>query len=210
MNNAIIIQHAFPNRGFDKMLELTRAHNEKYCQKFGFDYRVEIYHDPKYDWLLGAWEKITLIHAAMKANYKYIVWLDADAMIIDTDTDLRKAIEPEKIGASWHRIPQLNHWNVGVLYVHNSPETLEFVERWLASYPPPADGWNEQGVFNRIGRECKTVVTVSDKWNATIDVNIVPDSVVLGFHGQGNAEQRYNMMAETFTRLFPAESDGAG
>ena len=201
MNNAVIIQHVYPGLGFEKMMELTRTHNVSYCNFHKFDYQTHCYAN-ELDVNNGGWVKIELIRAALKAGYEYIVWLDADAMIIDVSVDLRHAFEAGKIGAAWHRIPQLNHWNVGVMYVHNTPDTSAFISQWLASYPPPKDGWMEQGVFNRMGKAGKIVSTVSDKWNATIDVNLVPDAVVLGFHGQGDAEYRYGMMEETFKRLF--------
>jgi len=131
-------------------------------------------------------------------------------MIIDFESTLEDAIVRDKIGACWHRIPQLNHWNVGVMYIHNSSDTREFIDKWLASYPPPRDGWNEQGVFNRMGREGNTVVTVSDKWNATIDVNMVPDAVVLGFHGQGGANDRYEMMSRTLEKISTKKAKDSG
>lgn len=205
MNNAILIQHSYPGAGYEPMLDLTRKHNEAYCKKYDIDFQCEVYASEAFPISQGAWLKIELIKQALELGYQYVAWLDADAMIIDTETDLRDAIQPRKVGACWCRIPQLNHWNVGVLYVQNSEETRAFINEWLASYPPPADGWFEQGVFNRMGKQSRVVETISDKWNATIDVNMVPDAVVLGFHGQGNAQQRYEMMKETFNKLFPAQ-----
>jgi hypothetical protein len=122
-------------------------------------------------------------------------------MIADMETDLRDAIQAGKIGACWHRIPQINHWNVGVLYLDNSEPVRDFISDWLASYPAPKDGWFEQGVFNRMAMKSKTVVTLSDKWNATINVSMVPDAVVLGFHGAGNAQQRYGLMKQALAEL---------
>lgn len=207
MNDAILIQQVYPDLEYKPMLELTRQWNTEYCVKHNFDYQCVI--DavmPEWNpFETGGWAKIELIRRAMKDGYKYIVWLDADALIKDREIDLRNAVEENKIGACWHRIPQLHHWNVGVMYIHNSEDTRAFVNQWMASYPPPPDGWFEQGVFNRMGKSCNVVSTISDKWNATLDVNLVPDAVVIGFHGQGNPKQRYEIMKETFYRLFPAQ-----
>ena len=206
--NAVLIQQAYPEGKFPSyigMLELTAEHNKKYCERHGFDYWCEISENEDMPLGTGGWRKIELILKALEHGYQYIVWLDADAMIKDVDTDLRDAVEVGKIGACWHRIPQLNHWNVGVLYLHNAPQVVEFVRQWLASYPPPNDGWYEQGVFNRMGMQSKVVSTISDKWNSTIDVSLVPDAVVLGFHGQGDAKQRTKIMTDAFNRLFPNE-----
>lgn len=206
MKNAVLIQQIYPQHGYSEIMELTRKHNENYCERHGFDYwhilddviKGRDAHD-------GAWAKIELIKQALDKGYEYIVWLDADAMIKDVSVDLRDAVEFYKIGACWHRIPQLSHWNVGVLYVHNCEEVKAFIETWAAGYPAPNDGWLEQGVFNRLAMQSNIVSTVSDKWNSTFDVSLVPDAVVLGFHGQGDIKQRYAMMKETFNRLFPEQ-----
>lgn len=215
MRNKIIIQHIYDNTPGVKLFDLTGQHHADYARQRGFYYKQVIGDPaPQLDKKLGSWGKVELIRQAMNEgfefedglmSFEYIVWLDADTLIADVNEDLYHACVIGKIGACWHRIPQLNHWNVGALYIHNCPETREFVNRWLAEYPP-RDGWLEQGIFNRLGRETNTVVTVSDKWNATIDVNMVPDAVVLGFHGQGNPEYRYNMMDAAMQRLFPKKT----
>ena len=202
MNDAVLIQHVYPGAGFEPMLELTKAHHAAYCEQHGFDYWCEVYEMPGYPMASGAWVKVDLLRKAINAGYKYIVWLDADAFIVDLKADLREAIAENKIGVCWHRIPQLNHWNTGVMYVYGSPTTQNFIERWFEAYPPPNDGWFEQGVFNHMAKRDATVVTLSDKWNATIDVSMVPDAVVLGFHGQDN---RYKKMKAIFERKFPKQ-----
>lgn len=204
MTRDILIQQIYPDTEGVKMLELTRSHHEAYCTRHGLDYWCEIANPlPDYDVRLGSWGKVRIIQKAMQDGYEDIVWLDADTIIVDLSVNLCKAIELFKIGACWHRIPQLNHWNVGALYIHNSIVTRKFIDDWLAAYPP-TDGWLEQGIFNRMGRASNVVSTLSDKWNATIDVSMVPDAVVLGFHGQGNTAQRYEKMCVTLERLFPA------
>lgn len=194
MNNAVLIQQAYPGLGYEQMIELTQERNAEYCKRFGFDYQVSI--DPivhEWDVKHGGWAKIELIRRALDAGYQYVVWLDADAMIYDIETDLRDGC-PNGIGASWHRIPQWNHWNVGVLLIQNTPQVKDFIIEWLSKFPGANDGWFEQGEFNRLGMKSKVVHTLSDKWNSTVNVNIVPDAVILGFHGYGDAKQRYEAM----------------
>lgn len=198
MSNAILLQHCWPldipPGDYRPAIELTRARNQAYCDKHGFDYEVligissEKYGDP----YAGGWVKVELIHRALFKGYQYIVWLDADAMIKDLDTDLRDGC-PKGIGACWMRIPQLNHWNVGVLYIQNSQAVKNFVAEWLAEYPGGKQ-WMEQGVFNKMGMKSKVVQTISDRWNSTMNYSMVPDAVVLGFHGYGDARQRTEAM----------------
>lgn len=194
MNNAVLIQQAYPGKGYEEMINLTWDRNADYCNKWDFDYWAHI--DPivpEWDIKNGGWAKIELIRQALDKGYQYIVWLDADAMIYDLETDLRDGC-PKGIGACWHRIPQLNHWNVGVMLMQNAYEVCEFIVNWIKEYPGANDGWFEQGVFNRMGMKSKVVHTLSDKWNATLNVNMVPDAVILGFHGHGDAKQRYEAM----------------
>lgn len=194
MNNAVLIQQAYPGKGFEPMIELTRERNAEYCKRFSFDYEVHIDAvNPEWKMEQGGWAKLLLIQDALQKGYKYIVWLDADAMIYDLDTDLRDGC-PNGIGACYHRIPQLSHWNVGVMLMQNSEDVRNFLTDWIAQFPGAGDGWFEQGVFNRLGMKSKVVHTLSDKWNATVNVNMVPDAVILGFHGYGDAKQRFEAM----------------
>lgn len=207
--NAILIQQIYPDTAGVEMLKLTEAHHAAYCKRHGFDYQC-VYDNPipDSDPLKGSWGKVKLIKDALDEGYEYVIWLDADTLIVDMDTDLRDAIEFYQIGACWQRIPQLHHWNVGALYVDNCKETREFIDAWLARYPGQSS-WLEQGEFNELAMQSKTVVTIVDRWNATVDVSEVPDAVVLGFHGQGSTENRIELMRDTLNQLFPVQKADA-
>ncbi len=206
MNNAILIQQAWTGDvgglgDYLPMLELTKERNKAYCEKWGFDFLPFVGTiDPKYSNVRqGGWVKIELILQALQKQYQYIVWLDPDTLIKDLMTDLREGC-PDGIGACWHRIPQLNHWNVGALYLQNDVGVQKFCEDWLNSFPGQPQ-WMEQGEFNRLAMQGEVVQTISDRWNSTINYSMVPDAVVLGYHGNGNAGQRLEMMKETLAKL---------
>lgn len=206
MKDAVLLQQIYPNTPGVEMLELTKPRHAEYCHEWHIDYKPFIERVFDHDPFLGSWAKVELIHRALVDGYDYVIWLDADTLIFDFETDLRQAVQPYKIGACWHRIPQLNHWNVGALYIDNTDETIDFITRWLASYPPPNDGWMEQGVFNRMAKQSRTVVTLSDRWNSTLDVSMVPDAVVLGFHGQGDTEHRTRLIKQALDQIAKKES----
>jgi hypothetical protein len=209
MNNAILIQQVYPNEdaAYIEMLTLTRERNKEYCLRWQMDYQcLESASSVKYaDAKVGAWSKVELIKFALNKTYQYIIWLDADALIKDMDTDLRDGCI-DGIGACWQRIPQLNHWNVGVLYVANTQPVSDFIEDWLAGYPGLGDGWNEQGVFNKLAMNSRVVQTISDRWNSTLNYSMVPDAVILGYHGYGDANQRLNAMQDTLKTLESREA----
>lgn len=214
MNDALIIQQVFPGFHYEQMIELTRERNKEYCNRHAFDYECLIgVSDPKYsDADQGAWPKVDMIRKALFKGYRYVVWLDADALIADMDTDLRDGCI-DGIGACWMRVPQpggmYNHWNVGVLFVQNSHKVREFLSDWLAEYPGEYQ-WKEQGVFNKLAMKSKVVQTISDRWNSTIVYSEVPDAVILGFHGDGDANQRYRHMQETLEKLSTKEKAEEG
>jgi len=200
---SILIQQIYPDTPGVKLLELTREWHQRYCDTWFIDYKSVIENPcPSIPPEAGSWGKVELIRQALK-KYDHVYWLDADALIVDIDTHLRDAVTPYKIGACWHRIPQGAHWNIGCLYVDNTDATRHFFNKWLASYPPKVNGhnWMEQGVFNDMARQGREVVTISDRWNATYDVNMVPDAVVLGFHGQGDVEYRYKLMKQALDKI---------
>ena len=201
MNNAILLQQVWPLEvypgDYRPHIELTRKHNEEYCEKWGWDYEplIGTLSEKYADINNGAWIKVEMIKNALAKGYDYVMWLDADALIYDTDTDCRDAFV-NGIGVCWMRIPQLDHWNTGVMYVKNLPQVLEFIDEWLSKFPG-SQQWREQGIFNQMAMQSRIVQTISDRWNATMNYNLVPDAVVLGYHGNGDAAMRLEMMTRT-------------
>jgi len=212
MNNAVLIQHCWPaevNADYAAMLEMQVERNQMYCDGRGFDYRaVNGNVKPEYsDPVSGEWPKVELIRAAIEDGYQYVVWLDPDTLILDMNADLRDGC-PDGIGACWHRIPQMNHWNTGALYIQNSVAVCDFMDAWLATFPGER-AWMEQGEFNKLAMQNKVVQTISDRWNATLNYSMVPDAVVLGFHGNGDPAGRLRLIQETYQKLQATEPIGA-
>jgi hypothetical protein len=96
------------------------------------------------------------------------------------------------------------HLNVGVLYFKNADITRQFCADWLSRYPGDRR-WMEQGAFNDMVKEAEykeLVVTLPDKWNATIDVNMCPNPVIKGWHGIMPWARRTEMMRMDLTDDF--------
>lgn len=195
-NNALLIQHCSADWDGINLLKVTAARNLEYCSTHQFDFEMLISGDsPK----SGDWEKVKLLRIAMELPYEFIVYLDADTVIVDMQADLRDGCPPEKIGACRHILTSppynvnLDHLNVGALYISNCEATRKFMDKWLEGAPgTSAPAWWEQGVFNNINDG--TVAVIDDKYNATGKVNPSPNPVVLGFHGQGDVRTRFNLM----------------
>ncbi len=207
MNDTLLLQQAYPNmppaEDYMPMLKLTKARHFIYCELHAMDFQcVESASSPKYaDVHEGGWGKIELIIRALEQGYRQVIWLDSDAMIKDLSADLRDGCV-NGIGVCWHRIPQLNHWNTGVMYFRNTPDVIDFCSEWLAGYPGDKTvGWAEQGIFNKLAKTSRVVQTISDRWNATLNYSMVPDAVVLGFHGYGTPPERFEAMKVTLQNL---------
>lgn len=179
----------WPGGPYSEMAYINNERNKKYCEKWGFDWELHIGTlDPKYaDYRVGSWVKVEQIIRALQEPYRYVVSLEPDTLIRDFNTDLRDGC-PNGVGACWHRHHVGHQWNVGALYMQNTPDVRACIDEWLKEFPAEPV-WRDNGAFNVVGKRNKTIQTISDRWNATLDVSMVPDAVVLGFHGVGASSQ---------------------
>lgn len=208
--NAVILQHSYSNssivigdNAFGDMLRLSYQRHAAYASAHAMDY-WNFYGGvhPEHPGEAGAWAKIHLMQMALK-DYEYVFWIDADAAIMDFGTDLRDSVKDINIGACEHnpeKSPFLKqagiakHINVGVMYLRNTEVTKTFIDKWIASYPGVVR-WAEQGAFNNLMVEMPDAVSViDDKWNATVNVNMVQKPVVMAWHEVMPAVNRFLQM----------------
>ena len=209
INNAVLIQHTYSNCNvfnptFPDMQRLIYPRHSAYCASHRIDFwNLQGGKYPKMTGESGAWAKVGLVKEALE-DYEYVFWVDVDAAIMDFDTDLRDAVKDINIGGCVHDPAKSQflkdnkierHINVGVLYFKNTELTKEFVSAWFDAWPGPPR-WADQGVFNALLKEMpKAVTELDDKWNSTVNVNIVEKPVVLGWHGIP-LHKRFLMMKE--------------
>lgn len=196
MNDSLIIQHVSENCPHINLLKVTASRNLEYCLKHKMDFEMLVSGETP---IQGDWDKVKLIRTAMEMPYKYIFYIDADTVIVDLEHDLRLGVPDGKIGLVRHILTSppfnvnLDHLNVGVIFISNCDNTKAFVDKWLSGYPGTSEpAWWEQGVLNNINDG--TVVEIDAKYNATGKVNPSPNPVILGFHGHGDVRQRFNDM----------------
>ena len=198
VRDSVIVQASWGDSVFQDMMRLAYQRHAAYSRAHDFDY-WHINGNVRPDTFPGGWDKIYLIKSAMD-RYKYVVWIDADAAIFDFEADLRDALKdkPFDIGACIHDAPWFKengmeaHMNVGVLYVRTTDKSKKFMDDWFATYPGDRR-WQEQGAFNELANGNDLVGAVEDKWNSTVNVNLVKDLVVKGYHG---APARFNLMKQ--------------
>ena len=200
MNNALLIQHVSSNAPHINLLKVTAARHMEYCLAHHIDYQLSIGGEP---YTKGDWDKVRMLQAALEMPYQYVIALDADCLIVDMHADIRNGCPPGKIGACRHFLKQAgcppSHLNVGAVYVSNSEASRNFMARWLGLFPgTPSPMWWEQGAFNDLAGD--EVEMIDDKWNSTAGVNLSPNPVVIGFHGQGDVKQRFALMRAALER----------
>lgn len=190
---AVLIQQVYPGLGYLPLLRECFERHARYCEKFGIDYQV--YLQQKRPAENGAWDKVLLVQKALRDGYDLVVWLDADAIIWDLDTDLRSVPNPpDTIGAVlFEKCRFYNaHYNAGVLYFRSGVSVLFFVTAWLAEYPG-IHKWREQKVFNDMAGD--VVYRLPVTWNYTaLRHSGVEKPVVRGYHSIRGAEEKLQAM----------------
>ena len=174
---------------YSEMLELTHHHHAQYAKKHGFDF-WSIRGDVQKE-LHPAWNKIRLIQMGLAAGFEFIVWLDADTLILRPEVDFFEALANERpIGMCRHPLPfydQPWHYNSGVMFIRNTEATRIFFHRVWVEGPLPHP-WEEQARINALALNSPELIQqVPDIWNSTAGANEVKNAVVQAWHGQGAA-----------------------
>ena len=179
--NAIILQHVYEASDYVHLAELTVQRHMRYarCHKMDLAFRM----DGKQAG--GHWIKVEMIREAL-GTHEYVIWVDADAVILDVNTDLRQACG-KPVNAVRYARPD-NDLNVGVLYFRRSPEAIAFVEAWYELRPGKAPTW-EQEAFNALAKSddfAGHVHILPERWNARPDTAVAVPPIVMGWHGVAN------------------------
>ena len=155
-NDAVLIQYA-DGPAHTALLRATWERHNAYTLAHGYDFWWLCgYRDPALMW--PRWE---LILRAIQLGYKYVFWLDADAVIVNMAADLRDALPEDKhFGLLYGRVPggEPVHWNAGVMYIRSDPIMERFIEGMVSSTPraySPLPHWwgdtaGDQYVLNRL------------------------------------------------------------
>lgn len=188
MRDAVLVQAG--SNQHRPLLEFAFPRHAEYCARWGFDYRAE--YEPQQTERHPVWDKIVLLRAALEAGYPYVVWLDADALIVDPTTDLRLALRWD-LGMCDHPGPPY-HLNAGAIYLRNEPWVRELFQRvWELHREHP---WQEQQVLNELleARRWAGVEVLHARWNSTVGVNEVAAAVVRAWHGPQDPQERLQAM----------------
>jgi hypothetical protein len=177
------------------LLEATIAHHRRYCERHGIAYLPTF---GRFCHRHPNWDRFPLIRAAREFA-DATVWMDADCIIVDMETDLRNIfrssslseapiglVKHTKIGwghADWH-------FNCGVMAVFNTKSSATFLEHvWGIGDVPNEHQWKTQPAIHIAHIECgqDRIRRIDDRWNSTPWENDCERPVVRAFHGKGVA-----------------------
>lgn len=172
-SDTILLQHG--SNGHEECLYIALAAHRRYCEAHDIDYQAT-----GGDYPLGGrhpmWTKVHLIRGALKRGYQKVIWLDADALIVDIETDLRDAVPAKQIGVTWHATDWdrlgigdqcYDHWNTGAVYCGAGDFTHNALLHW---WNTDDDGhpWHDQHGFNKAVQSgtLAQVVKLDARWNS--------------------------------------------
>jgi hypothetical protein len=130
------------------LFEVTGPPLERYADRHGYEFVVS--HE-RLDWgRPPAWDKVLLLHALV-AEYDLVVWVDADALVLDDAPDIASAARANRfLHLVEHRSAAGRTPNTGVLVLRGGRESIRFLERVWAQRRFINDRWWENAAVNHL------------------------------------------------------------
>jgi len=190
--------------------------NRSYCQRKGYDYiQLDKYQLDIPDY----WIKVYLLRDYIK-QYKYVVWIDSDAMVQDPTFDIHEYFKhiPSKYVMACSRDPPM--WpsviNAGVILVKSSEKAKSLLDTWISRFNKDAwykeDGkWKTKGKWAGVDYEQGSLVKLGyEGWKDVIRVeswdvfcNIGRRTAVSKIaHVAGEFKNRYKMIVNEAKQIW--------
>lgn len=147
----VFLQTTQPSGAYFGMCKDYEERHRAYCEKWGYEYLHETV--PQ---ITNGYPKIRTAKRLIAAGHSHVFLVDCDCLIVDFERDLREATPGSQvIAAAVYPVPWdrwLVHYNTGMAYVQNTPDTLEFLDDVLMAEGRPSDGLGdcEQSRINEL------------------------------------------------------------
>jgi hypothetical protein len=163
------------------------------------------------------WIKIEAIRAALEDDFDFVFWIDADAIVLRRDVDIRSAaVEGASLQIAWHgpdtsRIEAANfvpHFNSGVMLIRVNDWARDFFRRvWDVGQLP--HHWSEQAtILHLLGYdEClglgpnrpeepdrNHLARLDTIWNSAPGLAVAPDAIIHHYAGISNPATRLRLI----------------
>jgi glycosyl transferase family (putative galactosyltransferase) len=201
---ALLVQWCRPSDHV-KLLRVAYPVHEAYCKRHNIEYKclVDVVQGERHLF----WDKVKLIQMALLQDWEYIVYLDADCLLVNHEVDFRGAVPDGKwIGMTEHfsGLP-VQHYNAGAIHIRNCQKAHEFFEAVWNNYPLKYDpfGWHDQTAINELLQSPEWrdgLEVLGNEWNSHLN-GYSENPVVVAWHGiQGPIERCEMMKAEVVKR----------
>lgn len=138
---------------YRSIIEITEPIINNYCSYHLFDHKIYQINPENYS-RPPAWAKIDyLIKESIDEESKYLMWIDADTIILNSGYDLINLIEPNKY---IYICKDYNNINTGVFILKNNNFTKDLLKKIWSMEEYVDHHWWEQGAFIKL---------VEQNWN---------------------------------------------
>lgn len=175
---------------YQECINISKETHLRYCRRHDYEYRLLTDMPEPISWNKMAYKRDLMT----KDGPEQIFYIDADAMIVDEDYDLRNALPKDAwLGLTTAAYPwsyEIWHYQIGCSYWRNCPEARSFIDAVLARQnDPDPDHWVEQGAVNRELLENRQwqlgFVNLPGKFNSGGGYWLpVEDAIVAAFHAR--------------------------
>lgn len=196
---------------FSDIAAIAVPHMREYAARQGYECRVVERACAR----KGGWVKIEPIGEALSAGFDFVLWLDADALVVRKDVDVRAAIDDTAdLWMAWHPIDD-HHYNSGVMLIRSSDWARAFFARvWERG--PIDHRWNDQAtILHLLGYDdavalgprrtgepnLRHVAALDAAWNAIVGYDLSDDPVIHHYAGIADRAARLALMRDDATNI---------
>lgn len=132
----------------EALLRLSRRTFAPYADRYGYD--LVALTDAPAKGRPPAWAKVVLLRRLVEV-YDLVVWIDADAMIVDGTSDIADALPDDRLMAlHTHRTDTGSMPNTGVWVLHGGAEAADLLDRMWAQDDLVDHRWWENAALCRL------------------------------------------------------------
>ena len=135
----------------EALLEISRPTFADYARRHGYELITSAEIDPRRP---PSWSKVPMLREAIE-TYEVVLWIDADAVIVDASRDVADEFEPEsELGLVRHRRGDDLIPNAGVMVMRGGQFARELLDTmWSATRLVHHPWWENAALLSALGYE---------------------------------------------------------
>lgn len=199
------------NSAFEPIAALTIPKLREYAARHA--HPILVHEEMDAGSLAPSWAKIAFIRDALASDVNFVFWIDADALIVRPDQDIRDYISGDgDLHIAWHGPEDaqimwpgfIPHYNAGVMVVRNTAWARDFFERVWFWRGKIKHYWNDQAAIHHVLGHMSTlgmgedienesdrsrVVHLDCAWNTIPGGIVVENPIVHHYAGIGSERE---------------------